>query len=55
MGANEFKGLSDLDFQSEHSASLLKILINVGLISTFIHIFYRKYMIKGKVAKKCGC
>ena len=55
MGANEFGGLSDLDFQKEHSASLLKILIKVGLISMFIHIFCQKYRIIGKVAKKCGC
>ena len=44
MGANEFKERSDLDFQSKNSASLLKILINVGLISIFIHIFYRMYV-----------
>ena len=57
MGANEFRSLSDLDFQNEHSASLLKILIKVGLISIFIHNFFQKYMIRGKVAvaKNCGC
>ena len=55
MGANEFKGLSDLDFKNTHSASLLKILIKVGLISIFIHIFSQKYGIIGKIAKKCGC
>ena len=55
MGANKFNGLSDLDFKNTNSASLLKILIKVGLISIFIHIFSRKYMIRGKVAKKCGC
>ena len=51
MGANEIKGLSDLDFQNERSASLLK---TVGLISVFIHIFSQNDMITARVAKECG-
>ena len=49
MGANEFKGLSDLDFQNTHSASMLNILLKMGLISIFPHFFS---LGRGKVAKK---
>ena len=55
MGANEFRRLSDLDFQKEHSAFLLKILIKVGSFSIFVHIFSQKYIIRGKDVNKWGC
>ena len=49
MGANQFKGLSDIDFQNTHSASMLNILLKIGLISIFTHFFSLE---RGKVAKK---
>ena len=54
MGANVFRGLSDLDFQKDHSASLLKIVIKWDFFHN-LFIFSLEYIIRGKVAKKCGC
>ena len=54
MGANEFMGHSDLDIEKTHSASLLKILIKVELLSIFIQIFSRNYMINGIVTRIVG-